>query len=667
MSQLSFTQKLLALILTPLLGLVFFSASIALGNLKTANNAKDVTLLVELSAKNSALVHELQKERGLTAGFLGAAKSGNDSSGLLSALKKQRINADQAIQSRSEFLSLQRDNINNPQAISLLQSASDQLKKLPQTRNQIDSLSIATPNAIGFYTQFNKILLDAPMVAAEETQSTDNGRELLAYYNFLQAKERAGIERAVLSNTFAADSFGPNMYRKFIALVTEQNAYTQHFEKITHPDNKSFLQQALQASAVTQVQKFREIAFNNAERGNFDVKAIDWFNAATGRINQLKTVEDHLTNKIISDAHSTSVAAYQELGFTLAFTGFIIAVVAVVSHLICSQIKAQFSALSQAITNADNHKDLNTNARVITSDELGIIAQRFNNMVASIADALRLCLTSSEQLSARANDTAAAVNQNQSALKAQGMETTQIASAVVQMASSAEEVARNTFDVANTASKVDEITNTGRQLVTTTLTTMEQLGEEINVANSHVKQLRERSHDISSLLAVIKNVAEQTNLLALNAAIEAARAGEQGRGFAVVADEVRTLAQRTQQSTSEIENTIQLFQDSSSKASDSMQTCVSESISALENTGQLKASLADISAAVMQLNGLTQQIACACDQQQAVSEEISRNINNVNDKTLLAASGSEQILVNAKDNAKQAESLKRLIGEFRLG
>ncbi|BFM07854.1 methyl-accepting chemotaxis protein [Halioxenophilus aromaticivorans] len=667
MSQLSFTQKLLALVLTPVLGLIFFTLSIASGKLSTASSAKDVALLVELSAKNSALVHELQKERGLTAGFLGAANAGNDTNNLQTALQKQRTDADHALQQRADFLAKNGDSIDDSQALSLLQKADEQLNELANTRKQISAVSVATPIAIGFYTKLNSLLLDAPLTAAKETQSASNGQDLLAYYNFLQAKERAGIERAVLSNTFAADGFAPNMHRKFIALVTEQNAYSSTFLKITNSANQQLFSEAMQIPAVKEVERYRDIAFSKANDGNFNVRAIDWFNAATQRINQLKLVEDALTDQILQAAQKTTSSAYSQLTITLVLAAGIIAAVVGVSYTICDKIKRQFNTLSKAMASADSDRDLSVRAQVVSSDELGIIAKRFNNMVESIANALRLCLDSSEQLSARASDTAAAVHQNQTALKAQGMETTQIASAVVEMASSAEEVARNTNDVAITASHVGEITTSGSQLVNTTLTTMQQLGEEINVTNNHVKQLRDRSNDISSLLAVIKNVAEQTNLLALNAAIEAARAGEQGRGFAVVADEVRTLAQRTQQSTSEIENTIQLFQDSSSKASDSMQTCVAESISALENTSRLKEALTEISTAVMQLNGLTQQIACASDQQQAVSEEISRNINNVNDKALQAASGSEQILINAKDNAEQAENLKRLIGEFRLG
>lgn len=666
MKKLSLSQKLLALILTPLLGLLFFSGSKVLEDIESATDANQILVVVELTAKNSALVHELQKERGLTAGFLGAANAGKDSSKLSAALKNQRTLTDQVLIDRTQFLNSSQASAKDPDIEKLTFEIQDALLTLDNQRNKIDQLQLATSDAIGYYTATNALLLDTPLIAAKKSQSSSKARELLAYYNYLQAKERAGIERAVLSNTFAADRFVGNMYRKFIALMTEQSSYTKTFEKTTHPDNRKLFQDSMRVPAVEEVEQYRTLALNKALTGDFNVAAIDWFGAATKRINQLKLVENHLTEQLIGDSKQTIASAYRNLTITLTITALLIATVIFVGYRISSQIKKQFSTLATAISDALQNKDLVIRAEITSEDELGIIAKRYNEMVDSFSQALKKCLNASEQLSSRTGTTVNAANQNQSALKSQEQETQQIASAIVQVASSAEEIAANTISAAQTTSDVGKIASSGSQLVNTTVITIDQLGTEIKTANEFVTQVRERSSNITSLLEIIKDVADQTNLLALNAAIEAARAGEQGRGFAVVADEVRTLAQKTQDSTSQIENTIRLFQDSSSKASDAMQACVKESEAALNNTKLLKQSLLEIDSQVVKLTDTTQLIACAAGQQVTSTEEISNNIISINSNAQLATHSSDQVLRDNTENATLAEDLKNLIRSFRL-
>lgn len=666
MSHLSFSQKLILLVFAPIIGLLLFASSIAIKDSRSAADANLIYDIVELSAINSALVHELQKERGLTAGFLGAAMANSSTTRLKTQLDKQRQVTDQALQARQAFIKPNAKKFKVKELQRVTDQVAAELARLNAIRNQVNALELPVRDAIHYYTFSNKLLLETPLIAATESRFANTTKELLAYYNYLQAKERAGVERAVLSNTFAADQFGEGMYTKFVTLVTEQNLFTQAFLQTTHLENQQYFADNMKIEAVNTVNKYRKIASDNYISGRFNVVAMDWFQSATERINQLKSIEDNLTEQLLATAKETASSASRGFGLTLVTSAILIGIALLISHRLYSQITGQFRAISNAIASVVANKDLNVKIDVISSDELGTIARRFNEMVRSFSDALRICLRASEQLSARTGGSANAVNQNQTALRAQELETAQIASAVVEMATSAQEVATTANSAAETTNHVGSISTEGTKVVDSTLSTIGQLSNEIQAANGHVKQLRERSNDISSLLEVIKNVAEQTNLLALNAAIEAARAGEQGRGFAVVADEVRTLAQRTQQSTSEIEDTIQLFQNSSIKASDSMNTCVSESISAQENTGQLKVSLQNIAAEVSQLRGLTQQIATASDQQVTVSEEISGAINKINDSAQMATSGVEQLLNDSKENAFLAEDLRGLIRSFKM-
>jgi len=248
----------------------------------------------------------------------------------------------------------------------------------------------------------------------------------------------------------------------------------------------------------------------------------------------------------------------------------------------------------------------------------------------------------------------------------QRRETEQVATAMNEMAATVQEVARNASEAAGAASHADNEAGAGRAVVRETTASIENLAHEVESAAQVVQQLANDSESIGAVLDVIKGIAEQTNLLALNAAIEAARAGEQGRGFAVVADEVRTLASRTQDSTKEIEGMIEQLQNGARNAVEVMENGREKARTGVDQTKQAVQALDAITKAVATINQMNTQIASAAEQQRATTEEMNRNIININQIAEQTATSAIQTTTASDELARLSAQLQSLVNQFKL-
>jgi methyl-accepting chemotaxis protein len=241
-----------------------------------------------------------------------------------------------------------------------------------------------------------------------------------------------------------------------------------------------------------------------------------------------------------------------------------------------------------------------------------------------------------------------------------------VATAINQMSAKVQEVARNAVEAASAAQQADQTFNEGKLVVDRVIGAIGDLSNEVEKASGVIKQLETESNNIGSVLDVIKSIAEQTNLLALNAAIEAARAGEQGRGFAVVADEVRTLAGRTQSSTQEIEEMISKLQAGTSNAVKVMDQGMSMSRVGVDQAALAGEALQTINTAVEHISVMNSQIASAAEEQSSVTEEINRSIISINQVADQTSSGAQQTAAASDDLAKLTEQLKGLVDHFKV-
>ncbi len=299
-------------------------------------------------------------------------------------------------------------------------------------------------------------------------------------------------------------------------------------------------------------------------------------------------------------------------------------------------------------------------------DELGDLGQVFNGTVAKIHDLIERVGHTVSQVELQAGQVETVSAHSNQAVSGQRSQIEQVATAMNQMSSTAQEVARSAAAAVSSAHSVNDETVSGRGLVQSQQGSIARLASEIDQSVQVINQLASDSQSISGVLEVIKSIAEQTNLLALNAAIEAARAGEQGRGFAVVADEVRTLARRTQRSTEEIDQMINRLHGGVGAAVKAMGASHAMANGTVEQSEKVQQALENILAAVGMIVDQNQQIAAAVEQQTAVAHDIDQNIVEINRAGEHAAEGAHQTEAASRQLSMQVIELKQLIGAFRV-
>jgi len=310
--------------------------------------------------------------------------------------------------------------------------------------------------------------------------------------------------------------------------------------------------------------------------------------------------------------------------------------------------------------------DLTTLGDSHQQDEVGQIMRGLQTVRGRLQDMISQIHGATAQLTATVGDMTTTSAHTNDSVQQLHSETEQSATAMNEMAATVHEVASNITHAAAAAQEANDETKHGRQIVEQTIDEIRRLAEQIEAAAETVGQLERHSETISTVVDVIKGVAEQTNLLALNAAIEAARAGEQGRGFAVVADEVRTLASRTQQSTDEINQMIEKLQAGSRQAVDTMNKSRDQARAAVEQAAVAGDSLVTIANAVARIDDMSTQIASAAEEQGVVAEEVNRNIVRISDMASQSAEGARQTANASRDLARLASELEGLVGHFKV-
>lgn len=299
-------------------------------------------------------------------------------------------------------------------------------------------------------------------------------------------------------------------------------------------------------------------------------------------------------------------------------------------------------------------------------DELTELTNAINNMSSSLKAIVQNIAGSSQHIGSSSKELSAITEQTSQSIYEQQSQTEHVATAMNEMSATVQEVSQNIHGAAQAAEEANNETAQGRKMVEEAVQAIQQLAAQIEGAAEVVHLLEQDGENITTVLDVIKGIAEQTNLLALNAAIEAARAGEQGRGFAVVADEVRTLAGRTQESTDEINQVIEKLQFGSRKAVEVMNQSREVTRSVVGQATNAGNSLAAISAAVARINDMSTQIASAAEEQSATSEEISRNIANINQMANETSTGAQQTAAASDDLARLAVDLQGMVAQFKV-
>ena len=319
-----------------------------------------------------------------------------------------------------------------------------------------------------------------------------------------------------------------------------------------------------------------------------------------------------------------------------------------------------------AVANAISEGDLTVHVTVDSQDELGQLMSAIQAMDEKLKLVLTETKSAADNLASASQDLSASSEEMSQGVAEQSGRASQIATASEEMSQTVLDMAKNTSDMAISATETTRIAHEGESIVTRSVQEVQAIADTVNESARLMGSLGERSKQIGDIVDVIKEIADQTNLLALNAAIEAARAGEQGRGFAVVADEVRKLAERTSRATTEIEAMIGAIQNEVKKAVHNMNTGTERVSVGVEFAGKAGDALHSIVASVKDLQMMVQQIASATEEMSSTSEQINSDIETIASVSKEASSNSEQIARSAADMADLSSTLQHLVGRFKM-
>jgi len=364
-----------------------------------------------------------------------------------------------------------------------------------------------------------------------------------------------------------------------------------------------------------------------------------------------------LTNR---DLESTQARTMQIGGTLLALLLGVLAAV-IITRQITRPLQETLAVVDRIASG-----DLSHNLTVTRRDELGVLQQGIQRMGATLRDLIGGIRDGVTQIASAAEELSAVTEQTSAGVNSQKVETDQVATAMHEMSATVQEVARNAEQASQAASAADKEARAGDKVVSEAIYQIERLAAEVVRSADAMTELEQESDKIGKVMDVIKAVAEQTNLLALNAAIEAARAGEAGRGFAVVADEVRGLAQRTQKSTEEIETLVAGLQNGTRQVSNIMLNSRELTDSSVILTRKAGTSLESITRTVSNIQSMNQQIAAAAEQQSSVAEEISRSILNVRDVSEQTAAASDETAASSVELARLGNQLQMMVSHFRV-
>lgn len=642
--------KLLLLLSLPILALFCFVIHRVVTDVKNLKIAQAVDSTVQHSLKISQLISTLQAERG-ASGVVLASKGGR-------------------FQERLAGLRLQTDlALNELQQLGLSIWPIIQSEKA-DLRAKVDGLTIESSESAARYTKLIADLIALDRKAEQALEHLTLSRKLATLNMLIETKERAGRERAILGIVFSHGRFTEKTLAAFANNLGAYRAYAESMVNMLSETQKLRWEAMQSQPEFQQVADIHQQAFAKATATKFSIDDAAWFDLATARLSKLSEFETVLSDELAAEAGDIKQSAQNQL---VLLTALLILLAIVTTYIIKKMIHSMSVSvitIEQTLT-AVASGDLTMDPTQVTAeagqDEFGNIARAASTLVSQLQRVIGGLSSASAQLAAAAEESSVVTAQTFNGIKRQQQDTELAATAMHQMSTTVREVAFSTTEAAELSELVKKNANQGQLQLQQTIALIGELAKEVSATAGVIESLQGKSSEITAVLDVINSIAEQTNLLALNAAIEAARAGEQGRGFAVVADEVRALASRTAASTKDIQQIIVDFQSGTQQAAEAInksQNRATEGNKRIETVGEtLSAVLLNIQA----ISDKNTQIASAAEQQAVVAEGINKKIMSINTVAEETSEAAQQNAENSQQLAELAERMNSTVAQFRLG
>jgi len=631
-SKLTIKFTMICIVLLSSITISYYTVRDVLHSFDVVEKKHKLKELIKLSEALSLLIHETQKERGMSAGYLG---SGGKKFKFM--LPKQRLLTDEKIRMYKKVVSKIDLSGYSNELREKIKKLNEFFNTLPAIRDKVSNFEISLKEEVKWYTQMNKTILDIVGLTSKLAPNKIITEDLAAYVMFLQAKERAGIERAVLSATFGANEFKDGMFAKFIRLVSEQDAYINAFLTFANNDMKNMYFEIIKDPSFSEVEKMRQIAINKAKVGNFGIEPEYWFKTITKKINNLKKIDENIAKIIKNDLNKIDENYYLEIAVGIG----VIVIMLIIGYVSVTNLNIQLRNLKELIERISNSKDLSIEIEIKENNEFGQIKKLLRSFIEGIKSILQSAYTTSNENVKQTSELKNSFNlinnkiqQETAIISKAGNVAEEIEGALIEENQVSNDVKDTIYQANESLLKTIELMNETIESILVNAQNENELAQKLN-------QLSTDAEQVKNVLNVISEIADQTNLLALNAAIEAARAGEHGRGFAVVADEVRKLAEKTQKSLSEIDATINIIVQSILNANSEMNNNIKNVENVTQKTKQAQGEIKDVS---LKMQEAVQKV-----------ELNVTNLNKITEHMELFLKEMKKIEKSSLDNTKQIE------------
>lgn len=667
-NNLSMKAKLITLVLPSLLVMLFFALNQVQQSRSQLAGLQQLQALADLAEQADPVIEALQAERGNSALYLASDNNTNAADQTRRTLAAARQQTDAALQSYQAGLQRLTASTTFDQAVTdSINQFAGAIANLQRLRSQIDQRSIAADDSFASFSGWVNQLMERVPLLMRRASNPAIANQLNAYFMLAEAVEMAGRERAGGAALLRQNNHQQSAIIPLAGLAGRQTAYL-HGASSQLPRNDA-ANLALAALSDEQANRhflnLRNTLFSGGGQAR-SLQADDWFTAASQRIERINRIRAQLLQQVNTMSADGVASARMALIVTSLLTLAALIVLFVLAALVIKAINQQVRQLLDAVNHAMEHKDLSQPVAVTSRDEIGTIAKAVNDLFSRFSVALKRIDQASVQLATATEETSATADQNATQIRQQQAQIEQIAAASEEMSSTSEEISKNTQQVADASNRSMQRSQQGSEVLKTNVDQIRSLADSVQDVNQVINELASKTANIREIVDVIRQVADQTNLLALNAAIEAARAGEHGRGFAVVADEVRTLAQQTHESTTKIEDIVNDFRQVAEAAGRSINTSHEIADQACSSSAEMEQSISEILSDIHSISDMATQIAAASEQQVATTRELASNMESVSESAILTLTGSQEISQVTQDQARLARELQDLANEFKV-